>query len=324
MNPYVFFVGCPRSGTTLLRRIGDAHPGLAIVREQHWLPRFWERRIGVTPQGLVTRDLLDALLADRRFALLELPLHRVEELIDDRPPIHYARFVSELFDLYGETQQKSRVGDKTPKYVRHLPTLHELWPDARVVHLIRDGREVALSLRNWRGNERAAGRFPTWSEDPVTTSALFWEWNVRLGREAAGLLGPERYYELRYDRLVGDPEGECKKLCDFLALPYDPAMLRFHVGRTKSDPGLSARKAWKPVTAGLRDWRTQMPAADARHFEAASGALLGELGYTHADGQPSDQELEVAARLRDDFADLLRSRRWPVPQAWTQMAEVAR
>jgi hypothetical protein len=316
-NPYVFLVGCPRSGTTLLRRIGDAHPELAVAPEQHWLPRCWKRRRGITPEGIVTGELLDILLAERRFSKLELAPERVAELVENGRSKHYTCFVTELFDAYGQLKGKLLVGEKTPSYVRHLPLLHALWPHARIVHLIRDGHDVALSMLGWSKTERNAARFPTWNEDPVTTLALFWEWNVRLGRDTGTLLGPGRYYEARYEALIADPELECRKLCDFLALAYDPAMLRFHEGRTKAQPGLSAKKAWQPVTTGLRNWRQQMSTADARRFEAAAGALLDELGYERVDGPPSGEELARAARLRGAFAACARSRGWPVPREWS-------
>jgi hypothetical protein len=319
MNPYVFFVGCSRSGTTLLRRIGDAHPELAVAGEQHWLPRFWEWRIGVAPDGTVTRNLLDMLLADRRFKSLKLPFRRVAELVENGPK-HYGRFVTELFDLYGEAQNKRYVGEKTPKYTRYLPTLNELWPHAKVVHLIRDGRDVALSLLEWDKAERNVGRFATWNEDPVTTAALYWEWNVRLGREASVLLGPNRYYELRYESLVADPELEMRRLCDFLGLAYDPAMLRFHEGRTRSKAGLSAKNAWQPVTAGLRNWRAQMATEHLTRFEAAAGDLLRELGYERPPVDASEDRLARAARLRRAFGGYARSAGWRVPAAWGKVA----
>jgi hypothetical protein len=318
MNPYVFFVGCPRSGTTLLRRIGNTHPELAIVGELHWLPRWWERRTGITAEGMVTPELLDALVTEPRFRKLDLAAWRVAELVEDGRPKHYARFVTELFDLHGRSRGKRFVGEKTPKYVRYLPTLHLLWPHAKVVHLIRDGRDVALSLLEWSRAGRTVGRFSTWREDPLTTAALFWEWNVRLGTEGA-LLGPDRYHQLRYETLVADPELECQKLCDFLALSYDPAMLRFHEGRMREEPGLSAKKAWRPVTTGLRDWREQMAPGDVARFEAAAGPLLDELGYQCAEGSVSDEDVERAARLREAFVDRARSRRWPVPAAWERV-----
>jgi Sulfotransferase family len=315
MNPHVFLVGCPRSGTTLLRRIADAHPELAVIRELHWLPRWWEQRVGVEPDGTVTKELAQRLVANRRFARLEISAERVVELVSNGRPKHYARFVTELFDLHGRAKQKRLVGEKTPKYVRHLPTLHELWPHAKIVHLIRDGRDVALSLLDWSKAKRNVGRFPTWNEDSLMTAAFFWEWNVRLGQEAARPIPREGYYELRYEAIVGDPERECRQLCDFLALSYDAAMLSFHEGHTKSKPGLSPKKAWQPVTAGLRDWRQQMMPGDIARFEAAAGGLLDELGYERG-AAVRGEEVALAAQLRDAFAADAHARRLPVPEAW--------
>jgi hypothetical protein len=150
----------------------------------------------------------------------------------------------------------------------------------------------------------------------VTTGALYWEWNVRLGREAGALLGPGRYHELRYEDLVADPETECAKLCDFLGVAYDPVMLRVHGGRTGSKAGVSAKRARLPVTAGLRSWREQMTPGDVARFEAASGPLLDELGHERAASPASDVDLAGAARLRDEFTNHARLKGWRVPAAW--------
>jgi hypothetical protein len=319
VNPYVFLVGCPRSGTTLLLRIGDSHRELAIVGELHWLPRYWHRRVGITPEGFVTRDLLDTLTADRRFPKLDLAPERVADLLADGRPKHFARFVTEVFDLHGQVKGKLFVGEKTPGYVRSLPTIHALWPNAKVVHLIRDGRDVTLSVLEWSRAQRLAAHFPTWEEDPVVTTALWWELHVRLGREAGALLGTDRYHELRYESLVSDPERACAALCAFLGVAYDPAMLRFHEKRTRPTSGLSAKKAWQPITPGLRSWREQMEPNDLRRFEAAAGELLEELGYPTGTTTSGD-DLARATELRAAFARHARSRRRRVPDAWGEAA----
>jgi hypothetical protein len=316
VNPYVFLVGCLRSGTTLLQRIVGSHPEIAVIHEMQWVPQWWERRVGLTEDGTVTEELIDRLVEHRRFHRLEVDARRVAGLIRSGEPKHYARFVTELFDLHGEVKGKRLVGEKSPGYVRHLPTLHALWPDTRIVHLIRDGRDVCLSVLNWKKRDSTAGHFPTWAEDPVTTCALWWDWHVRLGREAAALLGPQRYYELRYESLVADPERESGKLAAFLGLPYDPAMVRFHEGRTRSKPGLGAKAAWLPVTPGLRSWRKEMARDDVARFEAAAGPTLEELGYDRADQAIGQHALERAARLRLMFANYALARRRPVPAAW--------
>jgi hypothetical protein len=320
VNPYVFLVGCLRSGTTLLQRIVDAHSEIAVIHEAQWLPRWYERRVGLTEEGIVTPELVQRLVEHRRFSRLQLEAERVAELIQDGDPKHYALFVTEVFDLHGEVRGKPLVGEKSPGYVRHLPTLHTLWPRAKVVHLIRDGRDVALSVLDWKKRQTTAGLFPTWEEDPVTTTALWWEWHVRLGREAADLLGPARYYELSYESLVSDPERECAKLCTFLDVTYDDAMLRFHEGRTRPRPGRSAKAAWLPVVRGLRSWEKQMRPDDVMRFEAATGDLLEELGYRRAAVHIPHGALERADRLRTAFANHARSRRRRVPATWSVAA----
>jgi hypothetical protein len=116
----------------------------------------------------------------------------------------------------------------------------------------------------------------------VATAALWWRWHVLPGRTSGAALGLGLYLELRYEALVADPEGECRRLCDFLGVTFDPAMLRFHEGRRRFEPGLSAKRAWLPPTPGLRDWTTQMPREQVEEFEAAAGDALETFGYPRA------------------------------------------
>jgi hypothetical protein len=317
VNPYVFLVGCPRSGTTLLGRIADAHPELAIIHETRWIAEWFERAEGLTPAGHVTYRLLERLREHPRFATLGLDADAVKRLMPGDEPVGYADFVTSLFDLYGEMRRKPLVGDKTPRYVRHLPTLSELWPRAKFVHVIRDGRDVCLSALEWR---KGATGFSTFTEDPISTIGAWWEWNVRLGREGGSGLAPGLYHELRYEALVADPERESIRLCEFLEIPYDPSMLRFHEGRMRDDPHLSAKKAWKPVTPGLRSWRAQMPRGDVIRFEAVAGALLDELGYERITGSAPRRELDRAARIRETFAREVHARDRPLPRAWSRVS----
>jgi hypothetical protein len=316
MNPYVFIVGCPRSGTTLLRRLVDTHPHIAIIHQSRFIPYFFERRRGLTPEGLVTTKLVDRLLEARGVKNLETSRELLESLVEAEEPVSYSTFVTGVFDLDGKGQGKRLVGDKTPAYVRSIPTLHALWPEARFVHLIRDGRDVCMSILNWKKADHALGRFSTWTEDPTTTAAVWWEWHVRLGREDGGSLAPKLYHEVRYEALVSEPAKTCERLCSFLDLPYDDAMLKFHEGRTKMKPNLDAKRAWLPITSGLRDWRTQMPAEDLERFEAAAGDLPEELGYPRACPHPPEEKLAWAARIRESFARDASAWGKRLPKGW--------
>jgi Sulfotransferase family len=319
MNPYVFVVGCPRSGTTLLRRMLDAHPKLAITPETHWIPRLFEKRDGLTPAGDVTPEFVSSLLGSNRFQTLRISPEQVWELFEAEQPIAYPRFVAGIYDLFGARRGKPVVGDKTPGYTRAIRTLHELFPAARFVHLVRDGRDVCLSATTWHRVRNLERRFSSWREHPVLTAALWWEWHVRLAREAGAQLGAGLYCELRYEALVAAPARELEALSTFLDLDFSEAMLGFHVGRTKTDRDLGSNKRWLPPTPGLRDWRSQMPAEDVERFEAVAGDLLDELGYARGAVSVSDEKRALAERLRRVFADDARSRRGTVPAAWERV-----
>jgi Sulfotransferase family len=297
-NPYLFIVGCPRSGTTLIQRMVNAHYQVAITPESHWIPRFYAKPWALNPEGFVTQKLIRRLLAKPKFARLKLSEDELTMLAGKANQISYPELVSLIFDLYGKAQGKPLVGDKTPDYVRSIQTLHELWPSARFVHVIRDGRNVALSMMDWTKVHPKPGDFTTWELDSISTAAVWWELNVQLGRRAGKSLGPNLYYEIRYESLVNHPREESEALCVFLSVPYDDGMLRFHEALAALDPGLDATRARLPVTSGLRDWRSQMGVQDIESFEAAAGQLLDELGYTLAMHHLRPETVERAARIR--------------------------
>jgi hypothetical protein len=92
--------------------------------------------------------------------------------------------------------------------------------------------------------------------------------------------------------------------------------LRFHEGHQRHQPGLSAKKAWRPVTAGLRDWQSEMPAEEVERFEAVAGDILSELGYGLAFNKPSRRTLDEAARVRAAFTEAARARGKRLPTGW--------
>jgi ATP-binding cassette subfamily B protein len=301
-NPFTFVVGCPRSGTTLLQRLLNAHPMLAMTPETHWVPKFYQDRVGLTPDGFASPELIGQLLAHPKFPKLGIHQDQLETLLKPDAPLSYAEFISAIYQLYAQTKGKPLAGDKTPGYCRHITLLHFLWPRSRFIHLIRDGRDVCLSATNWqRKLPKLISEFPTWGEDPTSTAALWWKWHVRMGRQAGDKLPAGLYYELRYENLVDDPEGQCARLCAFLDLPFDEAMLNFHKGKVRAEPGLDAKRAWLPVTPGLRNWRTQMPTEEVERFEAAAGDLLDELGYGRMSKELRDERRRHAVRIQACF-----------------------
>ena len=316
LNPFAFIVGNPRSGTTLLRHIVDSHSQIAFLLECPWFMNWFEQGIGLDSEGSVTPDLGPILLSKRRlFRDLDLGItaQEMEGWIESSPGLSWAGFISKLCDRYAQARRKRLVGNKTPSFVRRIPAMHVLWPDAKFVHIIRDGRDVFLSARaKWKDKSNFRG-FSTWNSDNATTVALWWEWNVRLGQEAGRSLGPDYYYEMRYERLVSDPENECAALCEFLGVPFETGMLRHHENfqiRHHREGGVINARVALPITPGLRDWRTEMTPVELECFEASAGQLLDELDYHRGIEHLDSKRLEDACRIRSAFEGR------PLPQVW--------
>ena len=307
-NPYVFVVGCPRSGTTLLQRMLDAHPHLAVSNDTHFIPAAIgrmtpHRDLPLTPE-IVERVRRFRTRGGMGFHRLGLPEGALESAASEAAT--YSELVAELYVRLAHLHGKRFGGEKTPDYVRYLPLLNALFPWAKVVHLIRDGRDVTLALLDWAqekktGRLRGPARARLWQQSPLAACALWWNWQVGSGRRDAPALG-DRYREVRYETLVAKPEETLRDLADFLELPFAPEMLSFHAGRTRTQPGLPTNKAWLPPTPGLRDWRTQMSAHDVELVEVLTGDLLSNLGYERAFRKPSRESRTEAKAYRKRWA----------------------
>jgi hypothetical protein len=286
----VFVVGCSRSGTTLLRLMLNSHPSLAIPDESHFI-------IDVHRSAAARRDPATALgkaLSHRRFARWGLDPALVWRLAEQAPPRCYAEAMTVIFAAYAQREGKPRWGDKSPPYAAHLPLLAELFPLARFVHVIRDGREVAASL--------AAHR---WAPTTPIACASYWRAQAGAAREAGWKLGPGRYLEVRLERLIAEPDATLRRVCEFIGEPFDRKMLDYR-GRAQESVwsgDVDHRHLHDPPTPALRDWRAGLGAGTQRAVQAAAQPLLAELGYA---------ELEPATLLTRLRIAVDRPRRLPL------------
>lgn len=299
----------------MLKRMVNAHPSVAITRETHWIARYFEKKKGIDDEGRVTEEIVDKLFEHHRFDQMKIRRERLLDFVRGRANLTYAELVSHIFDHYGRRKKKPLVGDKTPTYVRKLPTLNALWPEAKIVHLIRDGRDVWLSIKQWRMAAKSAGKFGTWSVDPLVTTALWWKALVGMGRRDGTSIGPQQVHEMKYESLVAQPESECRRLTHFLRLSYVEAMAHYYTGRTRSEQQLSTNAAWLPPTPGRRDWRSQMKTDEIERFEAVAGDLLEELGYERACPKISPEVRRDVDDLKQAFAKEVAGR-WRLPEPW--------
>jgi hypothetical protein len=273
----------------------DHHPRLAVANDTHFIPRaIKDEPERIDP--LLTTAQVESVLGYKRFRRLQLPESAVREAAASART--YGEFVTTLYTEYGRLRGKPLAGEKTPDYVRSLPRLYALFPWARTIHTIRDGRSVALSVLEWAQDGKKLSKLALWQEEPLAVCALWWSALVRAGRQDDSELGQERYREVRYETLVAQPEATLRELTAFLELPFAPEMLSYHEGRVRNEPGLSVKHAWLPPIQGLRDWRTEMGRRDVELFEALAGDLLAELGYEPGMDKISADTAAVAERAR--------------------------
>jgi len=275
-KPFCFVVGCPRSGTTLVRAMLDSHPDIALPPESYFVVDMGRKLRRYERGGTFNAErFLNHLCAHRWFRKWGLGQEEVARSFQLRPPRDFSDAVRLAFSTYAAERGKDRYGDKTPNYVLRLRLLAALFPEARFLHVIRDGRDVASSLLDSEMGLRS-----------LSEAALSWRLHVGRGRSAGPALGPDRYMEIRYEDLVSDPESHLRRVCTFFELTFDPMMLRYHerasslvanFGRPQIHSGL-----FLPPTLGVRDWRNELSPADVARFESLAGDLLDACGYKRA------------------------------------------
>ena len=292
--PAPFALGMNRSGTTLLRMMLDAHPELTIPPETHFVPDLIKacRQDGATPESA-----LAAVKEHREWGDFDFSDEQVLGWFRSLDNFNDGGAVRCFYEAYAERVGKPRWGDKTPKYVRNMPLIQRALPEAYFIHVIRDGRDVALSVldRTVRDIDAAhvAGR---------------WKKKVEKAREVQSRL--DHYMEIRYEDLVRETEPILRRVCKFIELDWDPVMLTYHersgdrlkemarelpeTGRAKH-LSVERRMATHAMTTKppsedrVSRWRKQMSDDDRVAFEEVAGDLLAELGY------PVGEEAAAAA-----------------------------
>jgi hypothetical protein len=280
--PMPFIVGTGRCGSTLLRLMLDSHPALAIPDETHFIPML-ARLAG---EGADLPRLVEALRGDARWSTSGIGRETLLAGARSRSGAPLEALLRTFYELYAERFGKPRYGDKTPPYVYEMPLIRVLFPEARFVHLIRDGRDVALSMR-----EKA-----WWGPKTLAETAAWWANTILGARQDAA--GASDYLEVRYEDLVTEPETSLRQICAFLALDWDNAMLRYHeraAERLLELKGFTSASGERISTERLRNlhaptqeppdasriglWRSALTATERNQFELLAGPLLAQLGY---------------------------------------------
>lgn len=252
--------GCGRSGTTLLRMMLDSH-----------------RRICCGPESSVfRRRAIDPDALADRFGLARAELRAAYDAAASRP-----QFIEAFAGICLRDSGKQRWAEKTPRNISRIGEIFRFFPEARFVHMLRDGRDVACSLRTHPRHRVVGGKLvplDTWK--PIAGCARRWRDDIECSRP---YWNDPRFHVLRYEDLVQTPRDVLSRLMTFIGEPWDEAMLA-HDGAGSPHRDVT-RFAQNPEaiaavsTASLSRWQRDLDDRDRREFKRIAGALLVELGY---------------------------------------------
>ena len=270
----IFIVGCPRSGTTLLQCILSVSEQAFSLPETHFFS-YVLPTVDATPSTALTPEMLRrtraAFEADSDLPSLAALWARLEAQVAAEALSLIDVFLS-IVEEY-RTRPAARVIEKTPRHVLHLEQIGACFPDAVFVNVIREPIDVASSLLG----------VPFETSRSVLSIAQRWTESV-LAAAAYERRAPGRLRSVRYEDLVRAPEDTVREVCEFVELPYAPAMLQEFGRQAARNVGRS--ETWKrEVGQGvLLDrqgvWRTRMTPGQGWLVAQATRSLRRELGYT--------------------------------------------
>jgi len=265
----IFIVGAPRSGTSLLRNLLYSHSRLFFRSETQFIPAFY--RVYGNP-----RSKSQALKLAKKMVKMEW-VARWEEDFDIEEMAGqntFAGIVDNMFMQLARREGKNVWGDKTPHYVLHIDTLREIFPAARFIHIVRDGRDACLSQLKTNFGPRT-----------IYHASMYWKKCVEAGLRSENSVPANQLMNIRYEDLLLDTEKEMRRVCDFLELPFEAAVcLPTPVAFRYRKPIF--RKVVKSygttdriVPKNTQKWKEEISLFDLAVFESVAGDLLDRLGY---------------------------------------------
>jgi len=261
-NAPIFIVGCGRSGTSLLRRFLCQHSHVGIPLESLFIVDYLQA------SSRIPVDRMTAMLV-REPELKEWGLHPTRADLRDCTTV--AQAIDRLHQLYLAPLRKVRWGQKTPRFVRHLPLLNAHFPDGRFIHLVRDPRAVSASLI--RSNVHHSTAY---------YAARRWITDVEQGL-AFERAAPHAILRVAYEDLVAGPEDVLRRLCEFCGLEFEPAMLATPQGRGAEYSDFYSRihaNVDRPATTDFVDrWEQDLTEQQVALIESVAAEGMGQLGY---------------------------------------------
>lgn len=285
----VFLLGNPRSGTSLLRLMLNAHPEIIAPPEcgflHWWSQKYFDWKWENASEELIAEFITD-VCTSKKIETWNLNVQLLHKNILKFKPNSYAHLGQIVFETYAQQTGKMPLAivDKNNYYIHHLEELKAIWPDARYIHLIRDGRDVACSYKDIEKLDTNSPYKPKLSTD---INAIAEEWtrnNQNILSFMEGLNRKEDYISVRFEDVVGKSKEALKRLCDFLDLEFSPAMLTYYNSEFYDEP--KETLDWKKKTQSEPDnssvgrYKALLDEEEISNFNSLSKSILNKFNYS--------------------------------------------
>ena len=279
---HVFVVGSSRSGTTLVNTVLLSSPLYARYRAETQLLSGCELKYGDLAKPSSKQRFLSDWLRSRQFKRSGLTQQEFEDILFDKNTTSYIRLLSGFMNMISSKQGCQRWVDSTPGNAFCLKQISAHFPNAKVLHVIRDGRAVALSLAKLGWSGVRTGNY----DKALCYSAIKWEHSVFAAQSARNLFG-SRYHEIQYEKLVENPARELEKLSNFLQVPdlsYKPNENNTGSKEQQSSTQKRTNSAFGDMPAGISTqaanrWKAALSQSQICRIESIVGDTLEQLDY---------------------------------------------
>jgi len=300
----VFVLGSPRSGTTLLYHMILSAGNFAVYRTESNVFNLLGPRFGDLSVRRNREALMKVWLGSKLFTRSGLDARTIEKKVLEECR-NTGDFLRIVMQEIANKQGVERWADCTPDHLLYLREIRKEMPEALVIHILRDGRDVALSL----DKQRWIRPFPWDKSKSVLVSGLYWQWIVNRGREYGRTLGAD-YMEIYFEDLIQNPRPVLAQLGQFIDHDLDYDRIRKVGIGSVSDPNTS----FQPESGGqdfnpVERWRKSLSANQLAACENLVGETLVSLGYKLGSTSMARHQLGDKA-MRAAYESLYDAKLW--------------
>jgi hypothetical protein len=304
-KPPVFIVGSPRSGTTLLYHMLLSSGGFAVYLTESRVFDMVFPQSGDLGTSNGRRKALDIWLQSKLFTLSGLDREAIEQKIlkECRNGGDFLRFV---MDAIADSQNVDRWADNTPEHILYLAAIKKEIPKAKVIHMLRDGRDVALSLdkKGW------ISPFAWDKSQSFLVAGLYWEWIVGKGRSYGRTLGSD-YLEVHYEELATRPSEALARIGGFIDHDLDYERIQQVGMGSVGEPNTSfAEESNSGSFNPVGRWQKGLPREQLAALERLIGQTLEDLGYSRMVSDSASSGSAALGGMRTLYRGYWDSKLW--------------